>query len=73
VHSSVRVTVIKILKYVPYKYVMRVWKNSNVSEHEVIWKVREHSSDPAGSVKSRYLLTTAAVTKFLRKILCYTV
>jgi hypothetical protein len=51
---------------------MRVWKNSTVSEHEVIWKIRGHSSDPASSVKSRYLLTIAAVTKFLRKILCYT-
>jgi len=29
---------------------MRVWKYSNVSEHEVIWKVREHSIDPASSV-----------------------
>jgi len=51
---------------------MRVWNNSNVSEREVIWKVREHSNDPASSVKSRYLLTIAAVMKCLRKILCYT-
>jgi hypothetical protein len=50
---------------------MTVWKNSTVSEHEVNWKVRGHGSCSASSIKSRYLLTIAAVMKFLRKILFY--